>query len=118
MLQARASSAGATAPAAPGFNGDWEVFLDCTGHAPNLAIHLGMFSSHPGLKIKAGEILIDFGSPQIFIFQFQHTGTVERIVYPIPTDLSWCAFAVYSQAVIFGSPGAELTNALDFRTGR
>jgi hypothetical protein len=107
-----------TAPDPPGFNGNWDVFLDCTGHLPNLAIHLGMLSPHPGLEIKAGEILVDFGSPRIFINQFQHTGGMQQITYPIPTDLSWCAFFVYSQAVVFGDPGPELSNALDFRTGR
>ena len=63
-------------------------------------------------------MLIDLSGPLYFVTRGNHTGGTYTFTYVIPTDPSFCGFRVTTQAIVFGTPGPELTNALDFMTGR
>ena len=46
-----------------------------------------------------------------------HAGGVEQFSIAVPNDLAFCGFSVSSQGVVMGSPGYELSNALDLVVG-
>ena len=47
-----------------------------------------------------------------------HSGNVVTVGAPIPDDSSLCGLTAYVQAVVFGSPGPTLTNALELVLGQ
>jgi len=102
----------------PVFQTPWSLFVDCTGFAPGEVVLVGSAGPAQGIVIGAGEILIDLSSALYFVHRKQHTGALEKFTYLVPSDPAFCSFRIHSQAIIFGSPGPTLTNAVDWIPGR
>jgi len=95
----------------------WKTTLDCSGHAPGLAI-LGAFTRpHPGLLTPAGEALVD-PSSRLFLHARPHSGTPVTRWTAIPPDPALLGRLLHVQALCTGAPGPQLSNALDVIVGR
>ncbi len=102
----------------PIFGTTWLADLDCTGHAPSVCAVMGGDKPFGGFVLGPGEILLDFATgSQYFFVITPHTGNVVTFQTPIPNDVSYAGTPVYTQALVMGSPGASLANAIDLILG-
>ena len=93
----------------------WQADLDCSGHA-SAACVLFLFSApHSGINTAIGQFLLS--GTQIFALTKSHTGNIVSFSYPLPPSLAFCGRMGYLQGLILGSPGIQLTNALDLLVG-
>jgi hypothetical protein len=91
--------------------------LDCTGFAPNLCGMLGYPAPSTGPVVRYGEVLVDLSNPKYFQRLLPHSGGVVVFNAPLPLDPIFCGFPVFLQGIVFGSPGPQLTNAIDIEAG-
>ncbi|HED65117.1 MAG TPA: hypothetical protein ENJ09_06120 [Planctomycetes bacterium] len=96
----------------------WSLTLDCTGHAPDLALLLGhaQLAASPVL-LPSGELLLDLASPRLLKRSTTHGGAPVVFNFTLPNDVSFCGLTLYSQGACFGAPSAQLSNALASRVG-
>jgi hypothetical protein len=98
----------------PAIGTDWAVEVDCSGHQPSFVFHFGADAPLATSIVSSyGEWLVDFNRPRLFQKIVPHFGTKTLLSHAVPADLSWVGAPFFSQAVILGAPGIELTNALD-----
>ena len=96
----------------------WQARIDCTGHAPSLAVLFGQSAPSAGIVIAAGEILIDVAGTTYFQLAVVHGGGPALFSAAVPPDASLLGLLVHSQGACLGAPAPRLTNALDARLGR
>lgn len=77
--------------------------------------HLGALD--PGLVLPAGELLVELSTPLAAFSSTAPVGGVATHVLPVPPDYALGGLEVSLQAVVLGSPGVGLTNALDLVIG-
>ncbi len=98
----------------PVIGSTWEVQIDCRGHKVGVAFHHGVDTPRTGPIVRGfGEWLIDWRRPRIFRGLAHHRGTIVTIRHAIPADPALVGMPFFSQAMVTGKPGPELTNALD-----
>lgn len=106
---------------APFMNSSWSADVDCTGHVPSVALLCGYARPASGPDIGAGEILVRTAGKRLFrIFRMTspHAGDVVSFNTMIPGDTALCGLSCHVPAVILGSPGPQLTNALELVIGQ
>ncbi len=106
-----------TSSTTPVLNSPWSADLDCTGYAPSFAFLFFYARPWSGTFIEPGEILVRNAGKRLLRVSMPHAGDVVSFQAQVPDDLGLCGLAAYGQAVIFGSPGPQLTNALDLVFG-
>ncbi len=103
-----------TAEDAPATGSIWEVQVDCHDKKGGVVFHVGVDTPTTGpIHRKFGEWLVDWSRPRIFQALMPHHGTIVTIPYPVPADPALVGLPFYSQALVTGRKGPELTNALD-----
>jgi hypothetical protein len=98
----------------PVIGSTWKVEIDCSGHEPSYVFYFG--AGEPlatGIVTARGEWLVDFAAPRLFQRLVPHLGGPTSVRSFVPADLTLIGRSFYSQAVVLGRPGFELTNALD-----
>jgi len=106
-----------TSISAPVLGGPWITQLDCTGHAPGSAFLQISASPASGDFISGGELLINLASPTLLALFQPHTGTPIQFSLSVPFDTALLGATGSAQAVVFGAPAYELSNALDLVVG-
>ena len=102
----------------PRLGSKWLVDVDCSAHNSG-RIAFGMSLDMSRLRTRAGLLLIDPRKGHlVFSMLAPHRGDIARFEIPVPDDTSFCGLLLFTQALIQGAPGPELTNALDVRIGR
>ena len=96
----------------------WQVSLDCSANAPAMAAFGGWPAASSGSFIDAGEVLVDLASPRIFLRQVPHAGGTATVSVSIPNTTAVCGLEIFTQGACYGSPGPQLTNALDAVIGQ
>jgi hypothetical protein len=91
----------------------WEVLVDGRGKGPGLAMHEVIDRPFSGLFLPSGEVLIDPNRPLLARRFAAHQSTVARLWHLVPPDPLLVGLPIYSQALVGGTGGEELTNALD-----
>ena len=104
-----------TNPSTPALGSTWSVDLDCTGHMADMAILYITNQPSSGLTLPLGEILIT--GNLLLKETILHAGGIVTFSIPIPPNPSLCGTQGFSQGLIFGGPGAELSNAVDVVLG-
>jgi len=99
----------------PRIGKNFRAILDCTGHAPSLAALLLNSAPHSGLNTIYGQLLVSGAS--IFSIGTAHAGDVVTLDAAIPPNVSLCGRPGFMQALIFGSPGPQFSNAVDLIVG-
>jgi hypothetical protein len=107
-----------SSPSPPVMNAPWSVDLDCAGHAPSVAVLFVYARPASGPIVGAGEILVRTAGKRLFRTTMPHSGGVVTFGATIPGDPSLCGLSAHAQAVVFGSPGPRLTNALELVLGQ
>ncbi len=103
---------GAVGPPATG--SDWQVQVDCRGFKGGVVFHVGVDRPASGpIHKQFGEFLIDWRRPRLFRTHAPHRGALLTIVHAIPARPELVGLSFFSQALITGRGGPELTNALD-----
>jgi len=103
----------------PVFGTAWETRLNCVGHSPSIAMIIGYDAPSTGLVIGAGELLVDvLQGAYVFDVFLPHAGDVVGFSPLVPDDVSLRGFQIYTQGICFGSPGGQLSNAIDIVIGR
>jgi len=93
----------------------WTTSLDCSAHAPGLA---GLFVNQlpaSGSTTPFGELLL--GGARYGRFLQSHASSTVIFSEPIPTDVALCGLQATAQGACLGSPGPQLSNALDLVLG-
>lgn len=85
--------------------------------ATMVTLVVGRGSPAMGPIIEGGEILVDLGSPRLFLDTVLSKGTSDLHSIPIPDELSMSGIRVYTQAVLFGGTGLRFCNAIDLELG-
>ncbi len=98
--------------------GAWKAELDCSGHQPGLAALVLQSAPASGIFLRGGEVLIDLTGPRLGVLVLPHTGGTETFSLSIPDPLFLYGANAAVQGVVFGAPGYELSNAIDFTVGR
>jgi DNA-binding beta-propeller fold protein YncE len=101
---------------APRIGEAFEVLVDCRGHADGRALLVAGTPASARARA-AGELLLDRGKALFFRSALDHQGGVARVEIAIPYDPSLIGIRMRLQALVGGSPGAELSNALDVVLG-
>ncbi|MEW6071829.1 MAG: integrin alpha [Planctomycetota bacterium] len=97
----------------------WIAELDAAGHDPSICGIMGGDTPMGGLVLGIGEILVDFFMGNQLIFTvLPHASGVVTFQHPIPLDVSFGGFAVYTQGLVLGTPGANLSNGIDLVLGK
>ena len=102
--------------ALPVLGSTWTADLDCSGHAPAVAVLAGARGPRSGLFLNSGELLIDL-SQRLFFLEQLHGGATAGFSIPLPNDPSFCGFQAHVQGLCIGAPGNRLSNALDLVLG-
>ena len=106
-----------SAPSPPLLGDSWSVTVDASGHAPGCVLVAGMSGPATGPTIAAGEILVDLSSQRLLVRTLPHLAAPVTLPVSVPQDVSLCGVRASCQALVYGAPGAELTNALDVVVG-
>lgn len=99
----------------PRIGASFEASLDCSAHAPGLALLLVHASPASGTITPFGELLV--GGARVFRAVQPHTGSTVVFSTPVPHDLALCGWSASAQGVSLGAPGPRLSNALDLVLG-
>ena len=98
----------------------WTAKLDATGHpAAGLTLIVVYDTPLDGLATPFGELLIappPVGNYLHAVFAPALNGVASYAI-PLPDDLQLLGFVAFSQAVLLGGAGPELTNAVDLTLG-
>ena len=101
--------------ALPVIDGTWVVALDCAGHAGGLAFLMVFDSQASGSRTSFGEILV--GGQHLLRRIQPHSGGLVRFAESVPNHLALYGLRACAQGLCTGSPGAQLSNALDLVLG-
>jgi hypothetical protein len=101
---------------APRIGTTWSVGVNCAGHAPSLCLIYLYGASTQGLVLKVGELLVT--GPRFQKRSLSHSGNTVGFNNMIPPDLSFCGLPFFTQALVLGSPGGQLSNRLDCVVGQ
>jgi hypothetical protein len=93
----------------------WTMNLNCIGHAPAASYLIVRSAPSSGPIVGVGEVLV--GGPRLLTAILSHVGDVQHFNLTIPPDNTLCGLRAYSQGICFGSPGAQLSNAVDIIVG-
>lgn len=97
----------------PRMGGEWQVFVDCRDKESGLVVHMATDRPADGRILAMGELLVDLSRPHLARARAVHRMTVVSLTYDVPQDPTLLGLSVYSQALVTGLGGPELTNALD-----
>ena len=101
----------------PRLGSTWTTSVDCSGTGNGFAVQIGR--TQPLLNgpiLAQGQVLIR-GSLLFSVSKPHTAGGTVSFSFPIPADLSFAGQAVFTQAMITGTPGTGLTNAIDIVLG-
>ena len=97
----------------------WIVEIECAGHDPSVCAVMGGDSPITGPILGIGELLVDFiNGAQYFFTIVPHSSSVVTLQYPLPLDTIFAGIPVYTQGLVLGDPGANLTNGIDLLLGK
>jgi hypothetical protein len=101
----------------PVFGTPWSVTLDCSAHAPGLALVFARSAPLAGQATPFGELLV--GGHPLFALQAVHASApiVLQVGVP-PLDIALLDLPLFVQGLCDGAPGLRLGNALDVLVGR
>jgi len=103
-----------SADAPPVVGSAWEVRVDCTGFRHGVVLHVAVDGPFEGRPFgRRGQVLIDLRRRPLLRALARHAGTETRIVHRVPASPALVGLSFYSQAMVTGTKGARLTNALD-----
>ena len=106
------------AASAPGIGDPWQVSVDTSGRPAGVLAIFGYGGGGSGIFVPgSGEILIDPGTPQLFVEIVNHGGAPTNVTFPIPDTLELCGAQATTQALVFGGPDPIFTNAVDVVMG-
>jgi len=103
--------------AEPTLGGTWTTTLDCSAHAPGLALLMGSNGPLSGVFLPQGELLVDSGGVRLFRSVAPHTGGPAIFQEAVPNDIHLVNLQLFVQGLSTGAPGARLSNALDVVVG-
>ena len=95
----------------------WKTDVDASGHSTSVAAIEVFQSPSSGFFLSGGELLVDVSSPHLLEVIQPHFGGTTSFSTGLPPDVTLFGLSASSQVAIFGSPGYELTNALDLVLG-
>ena len=99
----------------PLIGGTWVTGLDCRAHESGLA-HLLVFDApRTGTLTPFGELLV--GGTRVLRISRPHLSSVAFPSLSIPSDIALLGLEVHAQGLCGGSPGPQLSNALDIHLG-
>ena len=113
-----------TAVSRPVLGSTWLADLDCTGFGSGLAVLSVRRHADPGTWSPMGEVLID--GTLLHGTAVAQAGTMRRLGWPIPLDLSLCGLQAHVQGLCRSASSgagktaavrAQLSNALDLILG-
>lgn len=99
----------------PVLGGSWAVDLDCSGHLPSVAFVSVRAAPATGPVLSIGEILCT--GPRYLLLSNAHASSVVNFGVSVPNQLNLCGLQACVQGICFGSPGLQLSNALDVTIG-
>jgi hypothetical protein len=99
----------------PTLGGTWVTSLDCSAHSAGGAVVFIFRSPLDGFPTPFGELLV--GGQPIFSMGQVHQGESVYFEAPVPSSLALLGRVAYAQGLCTGSPGPQLTNALDITLG-
>jgi FG-GAP repeat protein len=103
-----------SAEAPPVVGETWEALVDCRGKKHGLVVHLAVDTlREDGPFGRLGQRLIAWCRPPLMLAFVKHSGQVTVVRHAVPGDMALVGLPFYSQALVTGSGGARLTNALD-----
>ncbi|MEW6072794.1 MAG: PKD domain-containing protein [Planctomycetota bacterium] len=104
----------------PVLGATWMAAIDAAGHPAAGLTMVAMYDAPLDPLLTAfGEILVAFPPLGAFLYAslaFSGGGTATHAI-PVPADLALLGFVAYTQGVILGGAGPELTNAVDLTLG-
>ena len=101
----------------PSLGGTLQLEIDASGHSPGVVIVVARYGALSGVQTGAGELLIDPTAQAAFTLMAGHTAGVTALSGSVPLDPLLCGKSIHAQALIFGDPGAQYTNALELTAG-
>lgn len=95
----------------------WISDLDTSGHAAAFAAVTSHEQPFMGFFLAGGELLVDVTSTGLAGAVLPRFGASVRFSINVPGDLVFCALSASFQGVVLGTPGYELSNAIDVTLG-
>jgi len=104
-----------TSVALPRIGKTWKITVDCSSHTPNAVALLLYDTQHSGVNTIYGQFF--GGGNQLLLLGKPHASDVVPFTFALPPNLVFCGRLGSCQAMIFGSPGPQFTNALHLTVG-
>jgi hypothetical protein len=101
----------------PALGTNWITNLDCIGHSPSAAFFKVYAGPSSGIITSGGEVLLNLASASYISVSQGHMGGVVQFSLAVPSNAALCGLSASVQGIVFGSPGFELSNALDIVIG-